>query len=629
MKKIINRTLLSLLLSLGLVSCNYLDILPDETATEKDAFSNPNAAKNYMYSCYSYLPNPRTGAGSLDFFTGDEVVTAFEHETFAKFPKGNYTANDPVISYWNTLFQGIEQCYILINNIDSVPGIEAEVAKDYKAQANFLIAYYHFLLLKCYGPVILVKEEPKVDTPPNEYLGRSSYDECVEWIASKFEESMKDLPVKREDLSLGLATSTAAKGILSRMYLYAASPLFNGNPVYANFVNKDGSPLISTSFSPQKWQRAKKAAKDAIDAAEAAGYRLYTSQDATSYVSSLPEPSNDIQRGLRFGLVDKNNNETIWVDSRNEGTYSLQNKSRPYWSNSAWNGIGLTLAMLDRFYTERGLPIQDDPNFDYPGRFTIASFPAGDINGEGESAKMNMHREPRFYAWVAFHGGYYECQGDAQNNEANERWPYLKEYKRGTDKKKLVTYFTKNGNCGIHNRTNNYSPAGNLNKKGVHPASTAKNGGSSIQEYPWTLLRLGELYLNYAEACVETNDLNEAKIYLNKIRERAGIPTVEDSWAGIAVLDQNQLRKIVRQERQIELYLEGHNFWDMRRWLLAEKYFNETPRGFNMKGDNINEYSRETKLEIIRKFISPTHYLLPIPYGELQRNRKLVQNPGY
>ncbi|MRI62458.1 RagB/SusD family nutrient uptake outer membrane protein [Ornithobacterium rhinotracheale] len=629
MKRIINGTLLILFLSIGITSCNYLDILPDETATEKDAFSNPNAAKGYMYSCYSYLPNPREGASSLDLFTGDEVVTAFEHEVFAKFPKGNYTANSPVISYWNTLFQGIKQCYILLNNVDNVPGIDAETVTDYKAQANFLIAYYHFLLLKCYGPIILVKEEPKVDTPPNEYLGRSSYDECVEWIASKFEESIKDLPATREDLRLGLATSTAAKGILSRMYLYAASPLFNGNPAYANFVNKDGSPMISTTFDPQKWIKAKKAAKEAIDAAEAVGCQLYTSQDASSYTSSLPEPADDIQRGLRFGLVDKNNKENIWIDARNEGAYSLQNKSRPYWSNASWNGVGLTLAMLDRFYTEKGLPVQEDPSFDYAGRFSVANFPSGDKNGEGASAKMNMGREPRFYAWVAFHGGYYECEGSAENNEANERWAYLKEYKRGINKKKLVTFFTKNGNCGVHDRTNNYSPAGNLNKKGVHPASTSKNGGSSITEYPWTLIRLGELYLNYAEACVETNDLAEAKVYLNKIRTRAGIPSVEDSWSGIATLDQNKLREIVRQERQIELFLEGHNFWDMRRWLLAEKYFNAKPKGFNQNGENINEFSRETELNIIRQFSAPTHYLLPIPYTEIQRNKNLVQNPGY
>lgn len=135
-------------------SCtDYLDVAPDEIATEAEAFANPRAAERFLYSCYSYIPNPRLGASSLDWFTGDEVVTAFEHEIFAKFPQGNFTANNPVISYWDTLFGGIKQCYRLINNINSVPQLDEDTKKDYIAQANFLIGYYHFLLLRFMVPL--------------------------------------------------------------------------------------------------------------------------------------------------------------------------------------------------------------------------------------------------------------------------------------------------------------------------------------------------------------------------------------------------------------------------------------------------------------------------------------------
>ena len=71
--------------------------------------------------------------------TGDEVITAFEHETFAAFPKGNFTASSPVISYWNTLFQGLRQTYIFLNNVDKVPNLPAGTLADYKAQGTFLI----------------------------------------------------------------------------------------------------------------------------------------------------------------------------------------------------------------------------------------------------------------------------------------------------------------------------------------------------------------------------------------------------------------------------------------------------------------------------------------------------------
>ena len=97
--------------------------------------------------------------------TGDEVITAFEHETFAGFPKGNYSAATPVISYWDTFFQGIRQCYMLLERIDKVADLRNDLKVDYKAQTKFLIAYYHYLMARCYGPTLLIKETPSITTP--------------------------------------------------------------------------------------------------------------------------------------------------------------------------------------------------------------------------------------------------------------------------------------------------------------------------------------------------------------------------------------------------------------------------------------------------------------------------------
>lgn len=625
--KYLNKLLIIALL-LTFTACDFLDVVPDETGTEEDAFKDPRAAERFLYSCYSFLPNPREGAGSLDLYSGDEVVTAFEHELFANFPKGNFTANNPVISYWNTLFGGIKQCYILKNNIDGVPLLSDSEKKDYAAQADFLIAYYHYLLLRCYGPIILVKEEPLITTPAEEYLARSSYDECVAWISDKFDEAAANLPESRSGKHFGFATSLAAKGIKSRMHLFAASPLFNGNSkFYSDFKDIEGNPLISQTYDAKKWLTAVEASKAAIDAAERAGYRLFKANDVSD--QTLTEPSDPIQRALRFTIVDRTSKELIWTDTRHEGYYSIQNKSRPYWTGAAWNGVGPTLTMLDRFYTKNGLPIDEDPEFDYNDRFSIAEFAEDDINGEGPTSKMNIDREPRYYAWISFHGGYYECQGETSGNGA-ERWAYLPQYKRGLNDMKVATFFTKYDNCGKHDRSNNYSPAGFLNKKGVHPKTIVSESGSSITNYPWPIVRLAELYLNYAEACVEANNLTEAKKYIDLVRERAGVPSLDKAWGSIGVtLTQDKLREVVRQERLVELYLEGHNFWDMRRWLWAGEFFDATPQGLSVDATDLATFSQRKDLSIVRNFTSPTHYLLPIPYGETQRNKNLVQNPGY
>ena len=98
-----------LLLITGLnTSCNYLDIVPDETATEKDAFANPRAALRYLYSCYGYLPQSNMVQSCMDF-TGDETISPFA-ESYVKFAEGSYDSSNTIISYWNTLFQGIRQC---------------------------------------------------------------------------------------------------------------------------------------------------------------------------------------------------------------------------------------------------------------------------------------------------------------------------------------------------------------------------------------------------------------------------------------------------------------------------------------------------------------------------------------
>jgi len=140
---------------------------------------------------------------------------------------------------------------------------------------------------------------------------------------------------------------------------------------------------------------------------------------------------------------------------------------------------------------------------------------------------------------------------------------------------------------------------------------------------------MAELYLSYAEVCVETNDLSTAREYLNKVRTRAGIPTVETSWNGVAELTQSKLREIVRRERQIEFYLENQNFWDMRRWLLAADAFNHKHQGMNIQGTTIEDFARLIEVPFERKFNSPAHYLLPIPSEDVNKNSKLVQNPGY
>ncbi|WP_294629246.1 RagB/SusD family nutrient uptake outer membrane protein [uncultured Bacteroides sp.] len=639
MKKTLKYILSFLFAAVLLNSCNYLDIVPDEVATEKDVFVNSKAAEKYLYSCYGYLPQSNYVDNCLDF-AGDETISPFNQCAYVKFAEGNYDANNTVISYWNTLFQGIRQCYLLKDNIHTVPGLEPAVMEDYIAQADFLIAYFHMLLIKCYGPTVLVKETPKFDTPRENYLSRSPYDECVAWVANLFDEVAKRLPETRTGNEYGLATSTAAKAFKGRLLLYAASPLFNGNSDYSEFKNQEGTPLINQTYDPNKWKLAADAALEAIQLAEK-NYKLYEMLPG-SY-ANFPEPQNPTVRTLRFSYMDKENcHEVIFAETRKAGGIGIQRKSIPWLKGGGWNGIAPTITMIDRFYTKNGLPIEEDPEFDYTNRLDIVTIPEDMEFAEAGKQTLRMHldREPRFYAWIAFQNGYYECRTE------REKDAYAASFNaKRSNGNKWLTGFLKNENCGLFdNRTNNYSKTGYLNKKSVHPGhAAAESTKPNNYEYPWPVIRLSELYLNYAEACVGYDKEGypaKGMHYLDLVRRHAGIPDVKDSWAKAKhhpLLDYSDgkgglngpLTDIVRQERMVELYMENHNFWDIRRWKLGEVYFNVPMRGLNIQATNLQDFAQIVELQDQRRFDAPRQYLLPIPSSEITKNPNMIQNPGY
>ena len=620
----------------NLTSCDYLDIMPDERADEADAYKDKDAALRFLYSCYGYMPVPNSATSSLDFMTGDEVVTAFEHETFANFPKGNFTAASPVISYWNTLYGGIRQSYKLMNVLDKVPGLDAATKDEFIGELDFLIGYYHMLLMRCYGPIIVVKEEVDINTKPENYLGRSSLQETIDFIVAQYDKAIANqhLPAKRKNVDTGRATTTAAMALKAYTLMYYASPLFNGNTELASQLkNVDGSEMISPTYDATRWEKARDAYKTAIDACKAAGFALFDTEEL-KIENKFPE--NEVLRILRANLCTKvkYNKEEIWTINSDEGAYGLQKKSMPFVDEQNYNGVSPTLNMLRRFYTKNGLPYNVDPLTKDQSEFQTVFLDSSKVNitfadkskaviakEGGKTPTINLDREPRYYAWVAFQDGFYEVT-NASYNEG-----YAKDQME--ENLQLITDFTKNGNCGRKNRNNNYSPTGFLNKKGIHPDNQCARNGITLNKYPWPIIRLSELYLGYAECLAECGDAQGAMEAINPIRLRAGIPTVQDSWKLVGKTPSaKEMIDIVRQERQIELYLENHNFWDMRRWKLADKYFGHKQKGLNINGASVEEYSKETEVPFLRTFL-PNHWLLPIPAQDVNNNHNVVQNPGY
>ena len=151
------------------------------------------------------------------------------------------------------------------------------------------------------------------------------------------------------------------------------------------------------------------------------------------------------------------------------------------------------------------------------------------------------------------------------------------------------------------------------------------------------MMRLAELYLSYAEADFEYNGSlsKQSLTYLNKVRQRSGLPTFQASWAkagGIPTGD--KLRQVLHQERTIELAMEGRRFHDIRRWKIADKEISRKQKSWNLAGKTAKEFYKVVDAVDdlnggVRKFTAPKNYWLAIPLDQIQINRNLVQNPGY
>lgn len=615
MKKVILNIVTCFVLLLGSASCSYLDIVPDDTATLDDAFKNENTAEAFVYSCYGYIPNFLDYKNSnYSWLTSDEFVGSY-HFALTYWPnlrmqQGLYSTTDPVIDYWRSLYQGIRQCYTFLNRIDNVIPVSMpqgqfdERKRIWKAEVKFLIAYFHYLILQNYGPVCLVKEEiPLTGSGDDFYLKRSPYDTCVEQIAAWFDEAMQDLPTTVSSADYGRATKIAAQALKSRMYLFAASPLFNGNSeFYADFKNKDGEALISQSYDKEKWKKAMEETQKAIDMAEREGYGLYQYKSERSLSDFDQAVAN-----TRYTMLDKWNKELLWgYSGTKEGiadiyyqTVTTQNGFRDG-AMPPYGGYGPTLRAVEMFYSKKGIPAEDDPDFDWENRFKIA---------DGDSTiQLHRNREPRFYACIGFDRGQYEINSDT------------------------VTLYMKYGEKnGCKNLNSDHLYSGYAVKKGIHPDNKATNTTFSIETYPYPIIRLAELYLNYVECYAEYTGKLDGKAldYFNAIRKKAGIPDFNTAFGNATG---EKLIEIIHRERMIEFIFEGHWLYDLKRWKKAEDFFRpdaDGMRGLNSVGVTNEEFYKDTHL-VGRPFVfSRKQYLHPINNVDITVNYNLVQNPGW
>ena len=602
-----------------LTSCvDYLDKESDTELTLPMVFEDKTRIEGWLANVYSHVPDPYWGyARKLGWDILSDDMTASERWRqwdWKVIPMllGEWTpSTDWDGNYWSRLPQLIREANIFIENVHPLPdqGISATEVTYMKAEMRFMIAYYYYLLSNTYGPVPF---KPNYIAPTDFNLadlmeGQRPYYEVVDWVDKELKEVAEILPAKyTEARKYGRATSIMCLAVRARMLLFAASPLVNGNPDYANHKNKDGENLFSTTADKTKWAYAAQACKELIDAAEAAGHKLYTEKNDDGTIDPFMSYQN-----LFLTRYDEGNTEILFARPGGSEYGEYEKHATPAASGGS-GGLGVTQSLVDAFFMENGLPINDD-NSEYVETGYSVSDETRDntvwdteVNGGAISKKntynMYCHREPRFYITVSYNNSYF------------------------TQEKRVFNFF--NGSAD-NPHTHDAPQNGYLIRKKISPDLNVKQG--TYKYRPGIVYRLGEAYLNYAEALNESDPGNgDILVYLNKIRERAGIRqyttgATDDNFIHVDLNDQAEMRKLIRAERRVELSCEGIRYDDLRRWKEAENVLNGDFYGMNFSGkDNSSFYVRTPYLKRVYK---KAYYWFPIHQSEIDKNDKLVQSP--
>jgi hypothetical protein len=640
----------------------------------EDVFATKKNAIQALANVYSFLPHIDATHAST-WMLGDEYIgsSALGYDDkedklrAIRIMRGlQVSGNNVILGQWSgtggakPLYQGINQANIFLANIDNVPDMDEVTIKDWKAQVKFLKAYFHFLLVQSYGPIVISDNVISPEETSEELLfpKRQKIDTCFNYIIKWMNEAIPDLRLVTSETDLGQVNKPAAAAIKARVMVTRARPFFNGSgkDIFGDFYDFDGEHYFPQDEKKEKWQDAITAINEALKICDDAQLGIYyyppTKNIPTYDLDDWDIASDRMQTlyNLRYMPVDPWNNEIIWGYSNFEQFTWYDNYERwldiqsaalpklppkPIYAGEgefeakgnvfgSGNWLAANYRMAERFYTKNGLPIEYDVNFDYGNRYDIVTTPgvtdeeyadiAGIMQPGIETIKLHLDREPRFYTSLAVSGSYFRAQRYRIN---------------------ALMFSGQDCGQGIGQRSDEcFYITGIGVQKFTHPQTS---GGWSFRTmyFPYPIIRMADLYLMKAEALNEfsgpSQDVWDA---LNVVRSRAGIPDVEDVWSKSEFTsevgrheDPIGMREIILEERAVELAFEGSRYWDIVGYKLAVTEFSKPVLGWNDRGTNARTFfNLESKQ--VRKF-TPTNYLWPIDLKEMNVNSNLKQNPGW
>lgn len=604
--------------SLAVTSCNddFVNTRPLGEVSESAVWSDAALSEAFVTELYGGL-----GLGGFN----EQMLASLTDEAFFTHPGRGITtitearSNPADIGWvngtlsWQQMYLRIRACNLALENLAKPQFDNPTVADRLNGEARFMRAYYYHQLMRYYGGVPLVDRPYELGEA--DYMApRNTMEETVNFIVKDCDEAAKLLDGK--SLAAGRASKAAALALKARVLLYAASDLYDvttakaKSTVHAAFAKPELLGYVSGSRT-ERWQKARDAAKAVLDL-PGYGFQLNLTTPAAKEVGTenymnIALSRNGGEKELLFARY--------FINAKQEdgGRQGLFNGPNGYHN---WAGNTPTSLLVDDY------EMMDGTKFNW-------SNPA-------QAATPYVGRDPRFYSTILYDGAPWKPRTAdvASKDPANQIQSGQYEIVDGTGKK--VTHF------GLDTRKSsvedwNGSYSGYYARKFIDP-SPAIVDQNTWQQVPWPFFRYTEAVFNYAEALLELGQDADARDWLNKIRFRSGMPALTETGAA--------LKERYRNERRIEMVFEEQRYHDARRWMIAPTTLGRKANivsitGTLKPGKSVALYRYDpTSYDYSYKVVEldpgkenrtwlDKMYFLPISRDEMNRNNKLVQNPGY
>ncbi len=493
------------------------------------------------------------------------------------------TTNSLTNKPWRVHYETIARVHAVLDKLPELKEkISSEQFDELDSELRFIRAYIYSQLIELYGDVPLLKAAVTIE---DSNQPRTPIAEVQQFIIDEMAALAEKLPSSQSQYGNVRASKVAAYMLQARVALYA-----------------------------KKYPEAIAAAQKALNAAN--GLHSLTPFNSTVAFAGKDHSVGEPDVANVFGHAGyASSKEWIWVAEYNMAVSGYLHNQQYYMASRLAKGVsywGPTQNLIDSFQSIDGLPITESPLYDENNPF--------------------QNRDPRLDMYTARpHARYLGIQFEPNPSfsKVKNYWPVTT---GGASEPSEVT------NTDATNAYRSFS--GYLWRKGVDLNDYQTTSVSGKSDLDVGIFRYAELLLIYAEAKIESGQLDES-VYqaIDQIRERAKMPKLPRG------LSQEKLRTALRYERKIELANDGLRWYDLRRWGIADEvmngylYLNRNAKpwtksvltGFDESFSPIYNHSEATKYfttqEVIYQQGKDEYW--PIPQAEMDANPNMTQNPGY